>query len=72
MPDPKQLKNPITFEELTEYVEDWIGYGDDVFEDAHSWIWELCEKETDEEQKKVYQAVLKFMDMLGKYVFRYS
>jgi hypothetical protein len=71
MPDAKELKSPITWEELTAYVEEWIGYGDDVFDDAYSWIDELMEKETNEEQKKVYQSVLKFMDMLRKHIFHY-
>lgn len=70
-PDPKDLKSLITWEELTLYVEDWIKYGDDPFEDALSYIYELMENETNEEQKKVYQSVINFMKMLGKYVFRY-
>lgn len=61
----------MTWEELTAFVEDWIRYGDDPFEDAYSWILALEKEETNEEQKVVYRSVLKFMAMLEKYVFKY-
>ena len=71
MVDYRTLKASMTWEELAQWVHEWIGYGDDVFDDAYSYLQEIHEEETNPEQKAVYASVLKFMDMLRQTVGRY-